>query len=57
MMLGWGRIGDIRLRQDQYSYALIIFLTWKHRDYFIDAINGYNDWFIASKYLNNYNRD
>ena len=41
MMLGWGRIGDIRLRQDRSSsYALINFFDMEARDYFIDAING-----------------
>jgi len=41
MMLGWGRIGDIRLRQNRSSsYALINFFDMEARNYFIDAING-----------------
>lgn len=41
MMLGWGRIGDIKLRQDKTtSYALIDFFDVEARDYFIEAING-----------------
>ena len=40
-MLGWGRIGDIKLRQDKTtSYALIDFFDVEARDYFIEAING-----------------
>ena len=41
MMLGWGRIGDIKLRRDsKTSYALIDFFDKEARDYFIEAING-----------------
>ena len=41
MMLGWGRIGDIKLRKDnKSSYALIDFFDEEARDYFIEAING-----------------
>ena len=40
-MIGWGRIGDIRLRQNRStSYALIDFFDREARNYFIDAING-----------------
>ena len=41
MMIGWGRIGDIKLRQNRSSsYALIDFFDRFARDYFIEALDG-----------------
>ena len=41
MMIDWGRIGDIKLRQNRSSsYALIDFFDRVARDYFIEALDG-----------------